>query len=94
MNEKEITKQFEFSAHMITKLNKGITNDELLKLYGLYKQGNLGDCNIAEPSKIFNYKENAKWHAWKKFKGTKKIDAMIKYSDFVLELIDKYGVNI
>jgi acyl-CoA-binding protein len=53
----------------------------------------LGDCNTEEPSKLFNYKENAKWNAWRSLKGIKKSDAMVKYCDYSMTLIDKYGIK-
>ena len=87
------TKRFELSAKMIKMVKKSPTNEEMLKLYGLYKQATIGDCNIAEPNKLFNYKENTKWNSWNSQKGLTKLDAMSKYSDIAIKLIDKYGIN-
>lgn len=89
----DITKRFELSAKMVKLLKPGVTDNELLKLYGLYKQSLFGDCNTNEPSKLFNFKENAKWNAWNSLKGTSKSGAMTKYSDLAMALINKYGVN-
>jgi len=89
----DTTKRFELSAKMVKLLKPGVTDSELLKLYGLFKQSNFGDCNTEEPSKLFNVKENAKWHAWNSVRGLKKFEAMNKYSDFAMALIDKYGVR-
>lgn len=89
----DITKRFDLSAKMVKLLKPGATDTELLKLYGLFKQSNFGDCNITEPSKLFNLRENAKWNAWNSVKGLKKYDAMNKYSDIAMILIDKYGIK-
>jgi len=43
-------------------------DDELLKLYSLYKQGTVGDCNTEKPG-MFDFKGKAKWEAWNGIKG-------------------------
>jgi len=88
----DVKKRFELSAKMVRSLNDGASNNDLLKLYALYKQGNFGNCNVEQPSS-FNLKESAKWTAWNKLKGMSQIDAMNKYSDFVLKLLDTYGTK-
>lgn len=87
----EIKKRFDLSASTVKKLKTSPTNDELLKLYGLYKQAT-GDCNTTRPTGLLDYKEKAKWDAWNSNKGMKPTDAMTKYSDFVMKLIEKYGL--
>lgn len=90
----EVTqRKFDLSVKIVKNLNEGATNDELLQLYGLYKQSLIGDCNTEQPSKIFNPKENAKWNAWVSRKGLDKTKSMEKYSDLVMKLIDKYGIK-
>lgn len=32
-----------------TKIKPTMSNEELLKIYGLYKQATVGDCNIEKP---------------------------------------------
>ncbi len=89
----DVTKRFELSAKMVKLLKPGPSDNDLLKLYGLFKQSNFGDCNTTEPTKLFSPKENAKWNAWHSVKGMKKSEAMTKYSDFAMTLINKYGVK-
>lgn len=38
--------QFEEAAELVKKLKTRPTDQELLEIYGLYKQGTEGDCNI------------------------------------------------
>lgn len=45
-----------------------ITNDEKLSLYGLFKQGTVGDNTTAEPWAI-QLEAKAKWSAWTAHKG-------------------------
>ena len=92
MSISDVKKRFDLSAKMVQTLGDGVNNDELLKLYALYKQSNFGNCNTDQPSS-FNLKEGAKWKAWNKLKGMSQMDAMNKYSDFVLKLFDTYGTR-
>lgn len=57
-----------------------------LKLYGLYKQANFGDNMTPKPG-FFDFKELAKWNAWKDYFGESKYTAMKKYILIVRELI-------
>jgi acyl-CoA-binding protein len=50
--------------------NKPSDND-LLTLYGLFKQGILGDNETAKPG-MLDFKGKAKWEAWTKNKGALK----------------------
>jgi diazepam-binding inhibitor (GABA receptor modulating acyl-CoA-binding protein) len=84
--EEELTKQFEQAALNIKKSNKNYDNDTLLKLYGYYKQGTIGDCNISCPN-FWELKEKAKWDVWEQHKGVKKNHAMKKYVKLVEELL-------
>lgn len=87
-----IDERFTLSVELVKGLKSKPTDEELLKLYGLYKQATLGDCNTTEPS-FFYFKEKAKWGAWNLEKGKKKNKAKEEYSDFVMDLSDKYGLS-
>ena len=60
-------------------------NDDLLKLYGFYKQVKEGDINTAQPYAI-QVHARAKWEAWNKNKGLDKITAMKNYIYIVNQL--------
>jgi len=62
------------------------SNESLLKLYSLYKQGTEGDVNIEKPTNFFDIAGIAKFNAWEELKGLSKEDAMQKYVDLVSEL--------
>lgn len=85
--EDELKVQFEKSAEQIKNSNKSLDNDTLLKLYGYFKQSNMGDCNIECPS-FFKLTEKAKWEAWNSHKGMKNSHAMKKYIKLVEELLE------
>jgi diazepam-binding inhibitor (GABA receptor modulating acyl-CoA-binding protein) len=47
-----------------------MTDDELLQIYSLFKQGSVGDNNTDKPG-MLDFKGKAKWEAWNKLKGKK-----------------------
>jgi acyl-CoA-binding protein len=55
------------------------SNENLLKLYSLYKQATEGDVNIDKPDNFFDFKGIAKYNAWEELKGMSKEEAMQKY---------------
>ncbi len=62
------------------------SNENLLKLYSLFKQATEGDINIEKPSNMFDFKGIAKFNAWDELKGLSKEEAMQKYIDLVKQL--------
>ena len=82
--------EFEKAAQDVKDLTVRPTNEELLELYGYFKQATVGDCNTARPG-MFDLKGKAKWDAWNAQKGTSKEDAEKKYIDIAKGLIAKYS---
>mmetsp|Transcript_19602 Transcript_19602/g.33642 ORF Transcript_19602/g.33642 Transcript_19602/m.33642 type:complete len:87 (-) Transcript_19602:720-980(-) len=68
---------------------KELDNNELLELYGLFKQATVGDCDTDRPG-MFDMKGKAKWDAWNGKKGKSKDDAMKEYIQYVGSLKAKY----
>jgi acyl-CoA-binding protein len=67
-------------------LSEKPSNDTLLQLYSLYKQGSEGDVNIDAPSNPFDFVAKAKYEAWEGLKGKSKEQAMQDYIDLVAKL--------
>ena len=88
----ELFEKFKESEKNVKCLNKRPSNDELLKLYALFKQATKGDVEGKRPS-LINVKERAKWDAWKNLEGTDKNQAMENYSTTVDQLISSYGIK-
>ncbi|CAF3648910.1 unnamed protein product [Rotaria sp. Silwood1] len=80
--------EFDKAAEDVKVLNKKLSNDDLLKLYGLYKQATIGDNNTNKPSMI-DLKGKAKWEAWDKNKGKAKEVAQQEYVALVREFQTK-----
>ena len=66
------------------------SNDDLLKLYSLYKQATEGDVQGERPGG-FDFKGAAKYDAWEGIKGMAKEEAMRLYVTLVDELHKKEG---
>jgi len=70
--------RFEAAQSDITLLEP--TPQDLLHLYGWYKQSTEGDCNTQKPHDM---KSAAKWESWNSKKGISKVDAQGNYVKFV-----------
>ncbi len=81
----ELKEQFEQAATESKSLAEKPSNDTLLQLYSLYKQGSIGDVNTEPPSNPFDFVNKAKYEAWLAMKGKSTDDAMKEY----IELIGK-----
>ena len=81
--------QFTSAAENVKNLTKRPTNEELLNLYGLFKQSTVGDNNTSRPG-LLDIKGKAKWDNWSSLKGTSKSDAMNKYITLANSLLQKY----
>lgn len=66
------------------------SNENLLKIYALYKQANIGDVSGPKPG-AFNLKEKAKYQAWEGLKGMTQAQAMVNYAALINELSGKGG---
>jgi len=82
--------EFENAAKKVKSLTKSPGNDELLKLYALYKQGTDGDVSGSRPG-MFDLKGRAKYDAWAGAKGKTKDAARAEYIALVDGLVKKYG---
>lgn len=64
------------------------SDDELLKLYALFKQATVGDNETSRPG-LLDLKGKYKWDAWAELKGTSQEDAESQYIELVDELLSK-----
>jgi len=77
--------EFDKAAEEVKNLSTKPADDQLLKLYGLFKQATVGDVNTARPG-MMDFKGKAKWDAWESCKGKDKATAQKEYVAFVQEL--------
>ncbi|KAJ8291014.1 hypothetical protein GJAV_G00020420 [Gymnothorax javanicus] len=83
--------EFEQIAVDVKNIKTRPENQELLDLYGLYKQATVGDINTDCPG-LLDVKGKAKWDAWNSRKGMSEADAMTAYITLAKEIINKYGM--
>ena len=84
----DLKAQFEQAQKDVKTLTKKPSNDELLTLYSLFKQGSQGDVSGSRPG-MLDMVGRAKYDAWAKLKGTSKDAAMQKYVDTVKKMLGK-----
>jgi len=82
--EKPIADRFNEAKARVEKLPSRPSNDQLLELYGLYKQATEGDVTGSRPG-MLDMKGRAKFDAWAKRKGASKDEAMKAY----VAMVDK-----
>ena len=81
---------FKAAQDRVQGLAKRPGNDQLLELYGLYKQGTTGDAQGKRPG-MLDVKGRAKFDAWASLKSISKDDAMQKYVALVERLVAQNG---
>jgi len=79
MNLKE---EFEQALNQVRSIDTRPSNENLLKLYGLYKQATVGDVSDDRPGG-FDFKAIAKYDSWASLRGTSEDEAMQAYIDLV-----------
>ncbi|KAI8141996.1 acyl CoA binding protein-domain-containing protein [Fennellomyces sp. T-0311] len=79
---------FEEASTYLNTHNVSLSNDQKLKVYGLFKQATVGDCNTSRPS-LFEFVGRAKWDAWNALRGMSSDDAKQGY----VELVESFQVG-
>lgn len=77
---------FKAAAERVKTLTSRPSNDELLELYGLFKQGSEGDVSGKRPG-MLDLKGRAKYDAWAKQQGKPKEAAQAAYIAYVQRLM-------
>ncbi|RWR86847.1 acyl-CoA-binding protein [Cinnamomum micranthum f. kanehirae] len=83
-----LKEEFEEHAAKAKTLPQTTTNENLLILYGLFKQATIGPVNTSRPG-MFSMKERAKWDAWKAVEGKSKDEAMSDYITKIKQLLEE-----
>ncbi|CAG8528836.1 10387_t:CDS:2 [Paraglomus brasilianum] len=79
------------AANEVRSLGDSLTQEDLLKLYGLFKQATIGKVNTTAPSSIFDPKGAAKHRAWSDVGDKSKEEAQAAYVAFVEEIKARAG---
>jgi acyl-CoA-binding protein len=86
----DLKKNFDAAAAEVQKLKKRPDDEDMLRLYSLYKQASVGDVQGERPG-TFSFADRAKYDAWAKLKGTDSTKAMESYVKLVERLKKTYG---
>ncbi len=81
---------FAEAQERVKKLSRRPSNEQLLQLYGLYKQATEGDARGSRPG-MLDPVGRAKWDAWAARKGTAPDEARRLYVGLVDELLRTLG---
>jgi diazepam-binding inhibitor (GABA receptor modulating acyl-CoA-binding protein) len=79
-------------AEEVKKLKSTPSNEDLIELYGYYKQATVGDINTERPG-MLDFKGKAKWDGWSSRKGMSKEDAEKQYIEVANRLISTIGLQ-
>ncbi|KAL1204947.1 Acyl-CoA-binding domain-containing protein 6 [Cardamine amara subsp. amara] len=82
-----LKEEFEEHAEKVNTLTEKPSNEDLLIIYGLYKQAKFGPVDTARPG-MFSPKERAKWDAWKAVEAKSTEEAMNDYITKVKQLLE------
>merc|ERR1711872_1213674 len=84
--------EFDDYAEKVKNLKDKPTDEQLLKLYGLFKQVKVGDNDTARPG-MLDFKGKAKWDAWTSQKGRAKEECESEYVELAKELVSTIGLK-
>lgn len=82
----DLETRFQGAAKQVQTLKTRPSNDVLLDLYALYKQGSVGDVQGKRPG-LLDVKGRAKFDAWSKRQGMSKDQARTEYVALVERLL-------
>jgi diazepam-binding inhibitor (GABA receptor modulator, acyl-CoA-binding protein) len=81
-----LDERFEDAQKQVKTLSKQPSNDKLLELYSLYKQGSTGDVQGSRPG-MLDIKGRAKYDAWAGRRGMARDAAKEAYVALVAKLL-------
>ena len=82
---------FDRAAESMTSTDLGLTNDQKLRVYALFKQATRGRCDQPKPRLLDGFARHAKWTAWNELGDTSRDDAKEAYVELVAELRRRHG---
>jgi len=85
-----LSDEFETAQARVKELSSRPSNEALLELYGLFKQGSVGDVQGKRPG-MLDMKGRLKYDAWAKLEGVEADEAKRRYIKLVDELAGKDG---
>ncbi|XP_049773001.1 acyl-CoA-binding domain-containing protein 6-like [Schistocerca cancellata] len=81
----ELVEKFTKAAKYAKEICGEFDSNELLELYGYYKQATEGPCQTSKPS-WYDLTAKQKWESWRRLKDMDRETAMIKYVKIISEV--------
>ena len=78
---------FEGAAQKLRDQKPALNDEQKKEVYGLFKQGSVGDNTAEKPGMLSGFEARGKWDAWEAKKGMSQDDAKQAYVDFVTPLL-------
>jgi diazepam-binding inhibitor (GABA receptor modulator, acyl-CoA-binding protein) len=78
---------FEAVAQKLRDQKPNLSNEQKSEIYGLFKQGSVGDNSVDKPGLMSGFEARGKWDAWEAKKGMSQDDAKQAYVDLVTPLL-------
>lgn len=88
-----LDQSFNKASEHVRKITSKLDNNQLLELYGLYKQSTEGKCNIPKPGWL-DGRGRKKWEAWRALCDMPCEEAKQKYIDLVQKLDPDSELNM
>ncbi|KAJ8954572.1 hypothetical protein NQ314_007071 [Rhamnusium bicolor] len=85
------TQRFNQAAQNVKNLKGKPSDEDLLEIYALFKQGSVGDVNTERPG-LLDLKGKAKWDAWSAKKGLSQDQAKEQYITKAQSLVESIGL--
>ena len=89
INDISLLQQAEFDqvAQALRDKKPALDGEQQKTVYGLFKQGKMGDNSGDRPGMMSGLEAGQKWDAWEAQKGKTQEEAMQEYVEFVKPLI-------
>lgn len=87
----KLQEHFQQSCEFIKTKSDEVSQENLLTLYGLYKQSTQGNCNDPQPWKNME-PYYSRWNSWRNYYGDNQTTAMKKYIQFVQLLFPSFNI--
>ncbi|XP_060805626.1 acyl-CoA-binding domain-containing protein 6 [Amyelois transitella] len=81
---------FNKAADHLRKITNKLDNNQLLELYGLFKQGTEGKCNVPKPGWLEG-RARRKWEAWRSLGDLPSREAKEKYIALIQQLDSEFS---
>jgi len=74
---------FSDACNYVKENNESFSDEQKVKLYSLYKQSTIGNCDTERPGGLFNWERKKMWDEWDSFRKKNIKDPKQMYIDYL-----------